>query len=433
MSQGVNCNLWKFAAGVAVALPFFGAVAPQRADAASAGVYGSERFFTMNAADTAGIRASGMSSLFLFAMSVNPNGDFYYGGHVLCQNGAYTGDAGWRSRIDGCRTLPTGVNRIEMAIGGWGSPTFHNIKDRIAADGTGTNTVLYRNLSALKNALGINAIQFDDETTYDVGSASAFGNMVAAVGMKVTLCPYTNAGYWQSVKAQLGAKVDAVYLQCYDGGAANNPASWNNLFGGLKVQVGYWERERDATFQTKMLNLGRANGCTGGFLWTDDVVDTSSELLKYSDWIHTSLDNNGTSTNVILNRATLMALDASGAGTVNGTPLIQSTLHGGSNQQWISTYSGGQGSFIGVGSGRAATVDGYQYGDNVGVSLWDNIGALHQKYTVQYQGAGFYSIVFAHSGKAMQVQNASTASGARVVQYTLNANGYNAQWAFRCP
>ena len=133
-------------------------------------------------------------------------------------------------------------------------------------------------------------------------------------------------------------------------------------------------------------------------------------------------------------RSTGLALDANGASTANGTALTQSGYHAGSNQKWNLNYLGnGQYSMIGVGSGRAVEVNGYSQNNNATVDIWDYIGAGNQKFTLVDQGSGYYNIAFVHSGKAMQVLNNSTAWGAAVVQYTLGANGYNAQWKFQAP
>jgi len=223
----------------------------------------------LTTAEINGYRASGMNTMILFSMSVAANGDFMYGGHPIVQNGTYNGPSNWPGLLSQCRVAPSSVGRIEMCIGGWGDASFANIRSRISADGTGSGSVLYRNLQALKTGLGIDAIDYDDEQTYDSGSAVSFGNMVGAVGMKVTLCPYTNAPYWQAVKAGVGA-VDAVYLQCYDGGAGDDPGVWNNYFGGMKVIPGYWDWERDTTFLNKMA-AWKNNGSIGGFLWPSNT------------------------------------------------------------------------------------------------------------------------------------------------------------------
>lgn len=279
-----------------------GFACPQRASATATAVMfcSGNMGYTdgLTTAEINGYRSSGMTTMVLFTMSVGANGDFTYGGNPIVQNGVYTGPSNWPSLLGQCRTAPSSIGRIEMCIGQWGDASFGNIKNRIAADGTGSGTVLYRNLQALKSQLGIDAIDFDDELTYDSGSAVSFGNMIGAVGMKVTLCPYTNSGYWSAVKAGLGGNVDAIYLQCYDGGAGNDPGTWNNYFGGMKVIPGYWDWERDATFQNKML-AWKNNGSIGGFLWPSNTGGNppadGNEMLQYANWIHSSLDPNTTS------------------------------------------------------------------------------------------------------------------------------------------
>jgi hypothetical protein len=132
----------------------------------------------LTASQINGLRASGMTTMVLFTMSVQTNGDFTFSdGSTVCSGGSYMGPSNWASLLNQCRVAPTGINRIEMCIAQWGDPTFGNIESRIAADGTGSGTVLYRNLQALKNALGIDAIDYDDETVYDSGSAISFGQM----------------------------------------------------------------------------------------------------------------------------------------------------------------------------------------------------------------------------------------------------------------
>jgi hypothetical protein len=243
---------------------------PERTSAATAMLFCNGNMGSasgMTASQISGLRASGFTTMVLFTMSVQTNGDFTFSdGSTVCSGGVYMGPSNWASLLNQCRVAPTGISRIEMCIAQWGDTSFGNIKNRIAADGTGPGTVLHRNLQALKTALGIDAIDYDDETIYDAGSAISFGQMCGAVGLKVSLCPYTNPGYWQAVKSGLGSTCDQVYLQCYDGGAGNNPATWNSYFGGLKVIPGYWDHERDSTFLNNMQAWKSAGG-NGGFLW----------------------------------------------------------------------------------------------------------------------------------------------------------------------
>ncbi len=238
----------------------------------------------LTAPQISGLRASGMTTMIIFNMGVATNGDFTCGG-TICSNGVYVGPSNWGSLLNQCRAQPSSIARIEICIGGWTDPSWTNIKNLIAANST---NVLYQNLVALKNALGIDAIDNDDEAAYDSASTIKFGQMCASVGLKSTLCPYTRSDYWQAVKAGLGTNCDQVYLQCYDGGAGNNPAIWNTYFGGLKVVAGYWDWERDTTFLTKM-QTGQSAGCTGGFLWPSctgcNPPADGNEMSQYAAWI----------------------------------------------------------------------------------------------------------------------------------------------------
>lgn len=237
-----------------------------------------------------GLRASGFTTMILFTMTVQTNGDFTYNeGVMICSNGVYVGPPNWGTLLNQCRVAPTTINRIEMSIAGWGDPSWTNIKNLIAANGTNTTTVLYRNLAALKAALGIDAICNDDEMAYDSTSTIQFGKMCASVGLKSTLCPYTNPSHWQAVYNGLGtANCDAVYLQCYDGGAGNTPTGWNSYFPGLKVIPGYWDWERTPIFYTNMVNWSAAGG-PGGFYWPSCSGCTppadAAGMLQYATWI----------------------------------------------------------------------------------------------------------------------------------------------------
>src|SRR5882757_291999 len=125
----------------------------QRVSAATAMIFCNGGMGSANgltALQISGLRASGMSTMVIFNMGVAANGDFTYGG-TICSNGVYVGPSNWGSLLNQCRVLPSSITRIEICIGGWTDPSWTNIKNLIAANGTNTNTVLYQNLVALKN------------------------------------------------------------------------------------------------------------------------------------------------------------------------------------------------------------------------------------------------------------------------------------------
>jgi len=229
-------------------------------------------------------KSSGFSTLITFAMHVDANGTLEIGGGPVCSNGVYVGPSNWGSLVDTLKTPPTTVNRYEVCIGGWLDTSYDNIKNLIASQGTTSNSILYRNFQALKNAVpGIDAINDDDEKTYDLGSSASFANMLGKLGYKLTMVPYMNQSFWVNLNNTV-TNCDYIYLQCYEGGAGNDPAQWNTAFGhGTKVIPGQESNTANpATFRSWYLETG----LSGGFYYPD--VEFSSTF-----WSAAILEANG--------------------------------------------------------------------------------------------------------------------------------------------
>ena len=87
------------------------------------------------------------------------------------------------------------------------------------------------------------------------------------LGYKTTIAPYTNRSFWENLVSQLGDRCDRVLIQCYDGGAGNNPSDWH--LGNRAVHAGrmnYQEGGVDACV-AQMESWKRNNGVSGGFIW----------------------------------------------------------------------------------------------------------------------------------------------------------------------
>jgi hypothetical protein len=249
-------------------------------------VFGRESFFTLNTADTSKLKNSGFNTAILFVVDVEANGDLNYNGdHLIVTNGVYMGDANWGSRLAALRVAPTSINRIEVCTGGAGAQSWANIKNLIATNGTGPTSILYRNFQALKNALGIDAICNDDEVAFNASSAATFNQMITALGLKNTLCPYNNVSYWQSVFNN--SAIDAIYLQCYDGGAGNDPATWDGYFGGFQVAPGDWSNDGLATVASKFNAWSPV--IAGGFIWQFENI-SAADLASYGAIINKAVD-----------------------------------------------------------------------------------------------------------------------------------------------
>src|SRR6266478_4263308 len=260
---------------------------PQRVGAASA-VFGGGPFYSGGTSVMNTLRASGFTTVILWSIHVNSTtGDLVLNDQLVASNGAYVGNAAWPGQLATLKTAPTSVNRIEVSVGSYGVNDFLSIQTLMNSQGTNTSSIFYQNFLALKNATGATVADFDDETLYDVTTTVKFGQMLSSIGYKVTLCPYTNPTFWQNVYNQLGSNiVDAVYLQCYAGGAGNNPPTWNSYFGGLKVSPGLWclhgtgcaSGDNPASVASKMLAWKSSAGIPGGFMWLyDDMQSCSSQ------------------------------------------------------------------------------------------------------------------------------------------------------------
>ena len=246
---------------------------------ADSAIYGGGPFYHGGQPVMDDLRASGFTTVILFGVHVQTDGDLHFNNDPIISNGTYIGDPGWPARLATLKTAPTSVTRIEASVGGWGTGDFQNIKNLIAAQGTGPTSVLYKNFQTLKQVTGADAIDFDDESTYDLGSSTAFGNMLWGLGYSITLAPYTNMTYWKCLADNLAGKVDGIHLQVYDGGSGNNPATWSTTLG-MAVDPGVWSKhgsgctagDSPATVQSKMTNWKNSAGIVGGFIWLYDDV-----------------------------------------------------------------------------------------------------------------------------------------------------------------
>lgn len=220
------------------------------------------------------LKNSGFTYAILFNVNVEPDGTLTTDGETICRNGEYVFAETQPYYVDDVKALktwPTGIERLEICIGGWGNESYIRIKDLINKEGTGEGTILYRNFQALKEAVpGIDAVNNDDEHCYDASTAVKFHTMMYDLGYKTTVAPYTNKTFWQNLVTGLNRQrpgaCDRVLIQCYDGGAYNNPSDWK--LGGLPVHAGRTNYQTDMeTSLAQMQTWKDNNGVTGGFVW----------------------------------------------------------------------------------------------------------------------------------------------------------------------
>ena len=220
------------------------------------------------------LKNSGFTYVILFNVSVEADGTLTTDGETICKDGVYVFDRQqphYVEDVKALKTQPTGIERIEICIGGWGNESYDRIRDLIRQQGTDSASILYRNFKALKDMLPeIDAVNNDDEHCYDASTAVRFHAMMYDLGYLTTVAPYTNKTFWRTLVENLNTSrpgaCDRVLVQCYDGGANNNPADWH--LGGLPIHAGRTNYQSDmATSVAQMQRWHDAAGVVGGFVW----------------------------------------------------------------------------------------------------------------------------------------------------------------------
>lgn len=232
------------------------------------------------------LRESGFTYVILFNVHVEADGTLTTDGETICKDGEYVfanQQPHYQQDIADLKTEPTGISRIDICIGGWGNTSYSNIKALVESGGTGKESILYRNFKALKEAVPqIDGVNNDDEHCYDVNTGAKFHIMMYDLGYKTTLAPYMNKSYWQSLSNRIRASrreaVDRVMIQCYDGGAYNNPSDWN-FTGVTNRHAGRTNYQTNMDTSIKQMQTWYDNNAAkGGFVWVynDETWDLNA-------------------------------------------------------------------------------------------------------------------------------------------------------------
>lgn len=244
---------------------------------------------------------SGFNELIVWSVEVNPAGDLNLNGEFpLTSAGAYVGAATHPQFRRDLERIKSGTpTRVTFSIGSSNFGDWEDIKALVDAQGTGRDSILYKDFAALKKALPVDAIDFDDENSYDGDSTVKFATMLGRLGYKVTMNPYTNATYWQTVVADINKKttglVDGIHLQTFAGGEGNSPCAseWN--FAGVPVFPGISDQASAPPFkspaQTKTAMQGWHSQCgiVGGWVWIYDQIAGTPQVRKYARAINSGV------------------------------------------------------------------------------------------------------------------------------------------------
>ncbi|WP_084714244.1 RICIN domain-containing protein [Streptacidiphilus rugosus] len=181
----------------------------------------------------------------------------------------------------------------------------------------------------------------------------------------------------------------------------------------------------------------RIDGNQVGGAVTDTAYASGQVGIGTSGWIGAQFANlavtPGASTDlsgtyVLVNSKSGLAMDASGQGTADGTPIIQWTRNGGANQEWkLAQAGGGYYAVTGVASGKALDVPNASSVEATQLELWTANGGANQQWLVTPAGNGVYTLESRSDAELVDVNGGSTSTGATVLQWPLNG-GANQQW-----
>jgi hypothetical protein len=330
---------------------------PASAQTGYTGIFGGGPFYKNAAPNITEIENSGFSEAIVWSVEVSSTGDLNFNGEFpLTSGGAYIGNQTHPDFPGNMAQLKQGtVKRVTFSVGSSNYGDWENITALVNAQGTGPNSILYKDFAALKAAIpALDAIDFDDENSYNAPTSIAFAVMLGQLGYHVMPDPYTKNSYWINLVAQINNQlpgtVDGVHLQAYAGGSGNSPCvDWN--FGSVPVFPGLWDQvDTPSQVQTIMTGWHDQCGIIGGFMWIyDDFVGTGL-AAQYAAAINTAASSSGFTlfgpSNVFLNqsstaRAVITIKDFGGFNgnvtlSVSGLPKgVKSVVQGTGNKQRV--------------------------------------------------------------------------------------------------
>ena len=259
------------------------------------GILGGGPVYMHNRTNLKELKNAGFNELIVWSVEVGASGDLNLNGEFpLTSGGKYIGDQKWPQFARDLKNIKMGgnVTRITLSIGSSNFGDFQNLKALVDSQGTGRKSILYRDFAALAAALPIDAIDLDDENGYDSESTIKFALMLGKLGLHVTMNPYTNNSYWQSVVSQINSQtpglVDGIHLQTFAGGGGNSPCASEWDFGGVPVYPGLSDQTSAPPYtdpqqaKAKLAGWHAQCGITGAWLWIFDQIQGTRQPKQYA-------------------------------------------------------------------------------------------------------------------------------------------------------
>lgn len=274
--------------------------------------YGEGILYPPNlAANMQAIQNAGWTSIMVSLFQVSTTGDISINGNTIITNGQYIGPSDWPSQLATLKASGT-IKTLLATFGGWDS-AFQNIQDIYNKNNTFKGTQLEANSKVFRKTFpAFDLIDMDVE--YPNGQPPnaqaafiAFCEMWIESGFNITFCPYEDISFWVNSLAAIENKYPGAVkwwnLQCYAGGAGNDPATWAQAitaklpkfntdgyilasdwsrFWNSKYKV--WEGDCPTAVQS-LLSQFKGESCVGGgFIWTlDQIINYENEEKTHPD------------------------------------------------------------------------------------------------------------------------------------------------------
>jgi hypothetical protein len=281
-------------AGLLMLVPF--SIKAASAQTGYTGIFGGGPFYKNSANNITEIENSGFTEAIVWSVEVSSVGDLNLNGEFpLTSGGVYVGNATWPDFPAQMAQLKQGtVKRVTFSIGSSNVGDWQDITALVEAQGTGPSSILYQDFAALKAAIpSLDAIDFDDENSFNSPTTIQFGVMLGQLGYHVMPDAFDDASYWTNIVSQINTQlpgtVDGVHLQAYAGGSGNNPCQgWN--FGSVPVFPGLWDAD-DTPSQVESIMAGWHSQCgiVGGFMWLYDDFVGNGLAAQYAAAINTAV------------------------------------------------------------------------------------------------------------------------------------------------
>ena len=384
------------------------------------------------------LKKSGFSYVILFNINVESDGTLTCDGETVCKDGVYVfgnTQPEYVSDITSLKQWPTNIRRIDICIGGWGNESYSRIQSLVNSQGTGSGSILYRNFKALKEAIPvIDGVNNDDEHCYDVASAASFHIMMSDLGYKTSLAPYMNKSYWENLATRINSArqgaCDRVMVQCYDGGAGNNPCDWH--INGLPLYAGRTNYQSSMEESISQMQSWKDNcGVSGGFVWV-----YNDETWDLNDWA-TRMNRIFGSFQTAQNSVVTVYSDVNYGGYAVGLPLGEHDMaalaaYGIINDD-ISSLKVPSGYKVTLydnsgfgGESRTYTSDASYVGDDFN----DRCTSIKVSTAGVSGKGGLYKLQNRNSGLYMDVNNNSTENNANVVVFADEQGDPSQFWQF---